>query len=147
RNANAPLAARALLCASLCAISLLPSCTYQSFKRETDTTGTSRTEAISFDFLLFFRIPWNPTLHAMDLARDTWGDNLRVTRYVSYPDWGFFSFLNGFLIGWTGSVVKGEYGIPPDTKEGRDTQLKARQARGTPVNPDGSPITPLAGAD
>lgn len=136
-----------LAAAALAAAPAAPGCTFQSLKRETDTTGTFRTEAISFDFLLFFRLPWNPRLRAMELARDTWGENLRVVRYSSYPEWGFFNFLNGLVIGWSGAIVEGEYGIPPDTAEGRAAFQQAKKARGPAVDVDGSPITPIGGGD
>jgi hypothetical protein len=122
-------------------------CTVRSFHRETDTTGTFRTEAASVRFLLFFEVPFEPKLRAMELARDTWGDNLRVTRAWSWPNLGFFQFLNGLIIGVRGSVVEGEYGIPPNTPEGVAAYEAFLKRRGTVRSADGTPATPLDGVD
>jgi len=142
-NVSAP--RRLSLALALFALAGAPACSFRSFQRETDTTGRFRTEAISFRFLLFFEVPWNPKLRAMDLARDSWGDNLLVTRYISYPDLGILHWLNGLIIGWRGSVVEGEYGIPPNTPEGREAFENVLKAREPWRELDGSPSTPLEG--
>lgn len=120
-------------------------CSSRVFKRETDTTGTFRTEATSVRFLLFFEMPYEPRLRAMELARDTWGDNLRVTRAWNWPDLGFFQFLNGLIIGVRGAVVEGEYGIPPNTPDGIAVFDNIKKAKGTVHSVDGSPLTPAEG--
>ncbi|MFN0207198.1 MAG: hypothetical protein ACKVS6_12915 [Planctomycetota bacterium] len=131
--------------AVLCTLVLLQSCTSRVFKRETDTTGTFRTEATSIRFLFFFEMPFEPKLRALELARDSWGDNLRVTRSWSWPNLGFFQFLNGAIIGIRGSVVEGEYGIPPNTTEGAAAFEAFLKRRGDPKSIDGTPSTPSEG--
>lgn len=81
----------------------------------------------------------------MELARDSWGDNLRVERAWEWPNLGFFQFLNGFIVGVRGAVVEGEYGIPPNTKEGMAAFQKAKDARGPVRAVDGTPSTPGQG--
>lgn len=122
-------------------------CSSRVFQRETDTTGTFRTSATSVRFLIFFEMPFQPRLRAMELARDTWGENLRVTRSYTWPDWGFFQFLNGLIIGFRGAVVEGEYGIPPNTPEGLAAFEQAQRARGAVKAVDGSPLTPMEGVE
>jgi hypothetical protein len=129
-------------------LAVLPSCSFRSFQRETDTTGTFRTKAIGVSFLLhLIELPWNPRLRAMELARDTWGDNLRVVRHTSFPDLGPFNFLNGLLFGVHSSIVLGEYGVPPDTEASREELTRAQRSRRAYRNPDGSPVTPGEGVD
>jgi len=133
--------------ALLAALALVPSaCSAKTFRRETDTTGTFRTEAMGVQLLFYLiDIPWDPRLRALELARDSWGDNLQVMRYSSYPDLGFFNFLNGLIIGFRGAIVYGEYGIPPDTPEARDAFERALRRRGPYRAPDDSTLTPPEG--
>ncbi len=124
-----------------------PACSSHSFQRETDTTGRFQATATSFRFLLFFEVPWNPRLRAIELARDSWGDNLRVVRSTSWPDLGILHWVNGLIIGWRSATVEGVYGIPPDTEEGRKAFEEAMRRRGERRNIDGSAITPTEGVD
>lgn len=142
RRIGGPATTRALALAALALAAL--ACSSRTFHRESDTSGTFRIEATSCRFLAFFEAPFDPRLKAMELARDTWGENLRVTRTYSWPNWGFLSFLNGLIIGFRGTIVEGEYGVPPDTPEGRslyDALVRKRVNRDI----DGSALTPSEG--
>jgi hypothetical protein len=129
-----------------CAALLSASCSSRTFVRETDTSGSFHIEATSFRFLAFFEIPFDPKIKAMELARDTWGENLRVVRTYSWPNWGFFQFLNGLIVGVRGTVIDGEYGIPPVTAEGRALYEAAQSRRAGMREADGSALTPTEGA-
>ena len=120
-------------------------CSSRSFVRETDTSGSFRIEATSFLFLACFEVPFDPKIKAMELANDTWAENLNITRTYSWPNWGFFSFLNGLVIGFRGTVIEGDYGIPPVTPEGRAIYDAAQSRRAHLRDPDGSAITPSVG--
>lgn len=132
--------------AALASLAILAGgCSSRVFKRDTDTTGTFRTEAVSVRFLAFFEMPFQPKSRAMELARDTWGDNLQVTRAYTWPELGFFQFLNGLIIGVRGAVVEGNYGIPPNTKDGIANFDAAAEKRGRVTGIDGTPTTPSEG--
>jgi hypothetical protein len=121
-------------------------CTSIDFHRETDTTGTFHIQATSCRFLIFFEAPFDPRLKAMELTRDTWADNMNVYRTYSWPNWGFFTFLNGLIIGFRGTVVDGDYGIPPNTPRARAAYDEAVKKMERVRNIDGSAITPTEGS-
>lgn len=128
------------------AIALLaPGCSSRTFIRETDTSGSFHVSTTSFRFLAFFEVPFDPKLKAMELARDTWGENIRIVRAYSWPNWGFFQFLNGLIIGFRGTVIDGEYGVPPATPEGRAIYEAAQSRRAKLRSADGSALTPGEG--
>jgi hypothetical protein len=126
--------------------STISGCSSVDFHRETDTSGSFHVEATSCRFLVFFEAPFDPRIKAMELARDTWADNMNVHKTYSWPNWGFFTFLNGLIIGFRGTIVEGEYGIPPNTPRARAAYDEAAKKMEKVRNIDGSAITPTEGA-